>query len=221
MPTDLSDLPEMLLRREGPFAEVGYLPEWCFWFYVAEREGFERTLPLAIASGRYLIEDRTPGVYPDAYREAWLKYGKEWWAAVPRPKDIYASSWHLFSLLKEIEGAASDLGPQFRIRKRKRGERSKRWLTLASSDSDSDPARVEFDFGSWKQKFDVDVYHPLTAHWYTPERFLGYDGTGQVVVRALHDMENRIETTLRFFAAFLPIFASCTARHPPKPYQKL
>src|SRR4051794_10213935 len=107
---DIADLPGLLLRREGAFQSASYLPEWGFWFYVADREGWDQTLPSAIASARFYLEnyvglDKNPTIY----REMVGKYQAEWWRSIRRPTETDPAAWHLFSLMQELENAAAEL----------------------------------------------------------------------------------------------------------------
>jgi hypothetical protein len=214
---DIADLPGLLLRREGAFAGAKYPPEWCFWLYVAEKEGSETVLPLAEACACFFLENYTGlDKYPRGYREAVAAYQAKWWRSVPKPKETEVGVWELFSLMQELENAAAWMDPDLAY---KRMGRSR--LTVAMRSAGRNPRRIEFEVGRLRNVFRVSAYHPLTDRHYWPEWFFGDAGPGDTRIWALSEMEAKIATVFDFYTRFLPVFASCTRARPPTPYDQV
>jgi len=213
---NIAALPRLLLWREEPFNSTKYLREWCFWFYVAEKEGIEVTFPLAEACGRFFLEcyfglDKRPR----GYRELIIEYRREWWSSIPRPTESEVGVWELFNLMQELENAAAELTPDF-VYKRKGKSR----LVIALKDGGRNAARIEFEVGRLPHVFHMAIYHPLTDRRYWPEWFFGYAGSGDVKIHALSEIEEKIRTVFDFCEVFLPVFASCDRATPPIPYDQ-
>jgi hypothetical protein len=214
---DIADLPRLLLRSEEPFDASRYLPEWQFWFHVAEKEGANIALPLGEACARFFLENYVGlDKSPPGYREMLVKYQDEWWASIPRPKEREAGVWDLFNLMQELQNAAAELSREF-VQKRK----GKSGLVVALRDTVRDPPRIEFEIGRLPHVFHIRAYHPLTGRYYWPEWFFGYFGPGDVRIWALSEMSKKIESVFDFVSRFLPLFASCTHARKPVPYEQV
>jgi len=210
--SDIADVPGLLLRREGVFSSIQYLPEWSFWFYVAEREGAQ-VLQDAEDCARFFVENYVGlDKRPPVYREMERKYLYKWWKSIPKGRVGLPGD---FKLIDELE--ATFVGaPRISCRRPR-----KRQLVITMAGAKRKSPRMEIDVGDFGNPLNFHAFHPLTSKPYWPEWFLGYFGTGQLSMWNAAEIYQKLMSIRNFCVAFLPVFAACTRAKPPTPYDEV